>query len=280
MTTAVPTEGFNAPPAAGNPAQAPVTGFPPPPAANPAPAAPPAAPVPAGNPDLTAAIAALTSALGTQQPAATPPEASVAAGLNSYDVDSIDDPILKSMATVLKTVGKDVDLDRAIGRAISEGRVDLIDVAYLREKGGANANDLVTIAQGLVQAVQAKGAAVTNSVHALAGGEAQWDAGVAAFNAQAPRELRMVVAQMLDSSKEDLIQAGAKLVVEFSKSSGAIPNVGASVATGASSLPAAQALSKGEFQDELRKLNPQDRAFEEQRKALFARRSLGRQLNK
>jgi hypothetical protein len=279
VTQAVPTEGFTAPPAAGNPAQAPVTGFPPPPAANPAPAAQPAAPAQPGNPDLTAAIAALTSALGTQQPAAEP-EVSVAGGLNTYDVDSIDDPILKSMATVLKTVGKGVDLDRAIGRAISEGRTDLIDVAYLREKGGANANDLITIAQGLVQAVQAKGAAVTDSVHKLAGGEAQWDAGVAAFNAQAPRELRMVVAQMLDSNKEDLIQAGAKLVVEFSKSSGAIPNVGATVATGASSLPAAQALSKLEFQDELRKLNPQDRSYEEQRKTLFARRSLGRQLNK
>lgn len=275
MTQAVPTEGFTAPPAAGNPPTQ--VGVPP----VVAPAAAPVAPAAQGNPDLTAAIAALTSALGTSQQA-TPAEQepSIGEGLNTYDVESIEDPILKSMATVLKTVGKGVDLDRAIGRAISEGRVDLIDVAYLKEKGGVNSNELITIAQGLVQAVQAKGAAVTESVHKLAGGKAQWDAGVAAFNAQAPQELRVVVAQMLNSNREDLIQASAKLVVEFSKNSGALPNVNATVASGASSLPAAQALSKVEFQDELRKLNPQDRAFESQRKELFARRSLGRQLNK
>lgn len=275
MTQVVPTEGFTAPPAAGNqPTQVGVTPVV-------APAAAPVAPAAQGNPDLTAAIAALTSALGTSQQATTAEqEPSIGEGLNTYDVESIEDPILKSMATVLKTVGKGVDLDRAIGRAISEGRVDLIDVAYLQEKGGVNSNELITIAQGLVQAVQAKGAAVTESVHKLAGGEAQWDAGVAAFNAQAPQELRVVVAQMLNSNKENLIQAGAKLVVEFSKNSGALPNVNATVASGASSLPAAQALSKVEFQDELRKLNPQDRAFESQRKELFARRALGRQLNK
>ena len=275
MTQVVPTEGFTAPPAAGNPPTQ--VGVPP----VVAPAAAPVAPAAQGNPDLTAAIAALTSALGTSQQA-TPAEQepSIGEGLNTYDVESIEDPILKSMATVLKTVGKGVDLDRAIGRAISEGRVDLIDVAYLKENGGVNSNELITIAQGLVQAVQAKGAAVTDSVHKLAGGEAQWDAGVAAFNAQAPQELRVVVAQMLNSNKENLIQAGAKLVVEFSKNSGALPNVNANIAAGASSLPAAQALSKVEFQDELRKLNPQDRAFESQRKELFARRALGRQLNK
>lgn len=273
MTQAVPTEGFIAPPPAGNPpAQA---GTPAAPAAPVAPAAP------QDSPDLTAAIAALTSALGNTPNSTTPePEAGIGEGLNTYDVESIDDPILKSMATVLKTVAKGVDLDRAIGRAISEGRVDLIDIAYLKEKGGVNSNELITIAQGLVQAVQAKGAAVTDSVHKLAGGEAQWDAGVAAFNAQAPQELRMVVAQMLNSNKENLIQAGAKLVVEFSKNSGALPNVNANIAAGASSVPAAQALSKAEFQAELGKLNPQDRAFESQRKELFARRLLGKQLNK
>lgn len=273
MTQAVPTEGFAAPPVAGT-LPAPVVTAPVAPVAT-----APVAPVQQTSPDLTAAIAALTSALGTPQ-AAAESEPSTGGGLNTYDVESIEDPILKSMATVLKTVGKDVDLDRAIGRAISEGRVDLIDVAYLKEKGGVNSNELITIAQGLVQAVQAKGAAVTDSVHKLAGGEAQWDAGVAAFNAQAPQELRMVVAQMLNSHKENLIQAGAKLVVEFSKNSGALPNVNAGITAGASSLPAAQALSKVEFQEELRKLNPQDRAFESQRKELFARRSLGRQLNK
>lgn len=286
MTTPVATNGFVEPPAAGNPAPVPNGNpipIPPqgsgtPPAAAPAPATQePAAPA-----GLDAAIAALTAALKGSTPAAEPAvnEPAASSGLNSYDVNSIDDPIIKSMATVMQTVGKDIDLDRAIGKAIEDGRVDLIDVAYLREKGGANAAELITIATGLVNAVVAKGAAVTSEVHALAGGATQWDAGVAVFNKGAPQELKLVVAQMLDSGKDNLIKAGAKIVVEFSKGSGFLPNVNPSVQSGAAALPAAQALDKFEFQAELRKLNPQDRNFYEQREQLFARRSLGRQLGK
>lgn len=283
MTQAVPTEGFTAPPAAGNPPAAPngnTINIPPP---NHAPA--PAAAEPAANPaGLDAAIAAMTAALKGITPAAPEPAAPAPAAdstLNGYDVNSIDDPIIKSMATVMQTVGKDIDLDRAIGKAISDGRADLIDIAYLREKGGANAADLITIATGLVNAVAEKSAAVSNEVHALAGGQAQWDAGVAVFNQAAPQELRLVVAQMLDSGKEQLVKAGAKMVVEFSKNSGHLPSVNPLLNTGASApAAAAQALDKAGFQAELRKLNPQDRDFNAQREQLFARRQLGRQLGK
>jgi hypothetical protein len=195
-------------------------------------------------------------------------------------VNSIDDPIIKSMATVMQTVGKGVDMDRAIGKAIEDGRTDLIDVAYLREVGGANAQDLITIATGLVNAVAAKSASVSNEVHALAGGQANWDAGVAVFNQAAPSELRLVVAQMLDSGKEQLIKAGAKMVVEFSKNSGKLPNVNPLLQSGASAPAAAQALDKVAFQTELRKLDPNSRDFQSQREQLFARRQLGRQLGK
>lgn len=284
MTQAVPTEGFTAPPAAGNPPAAPngtTINIPPP---NPAPA--PAAAEPAANPaGLDAAIAAMTAALKGIAPAAPEPAApattSVDSNLNGYDVNSIEDPIIKSMATVMQTVGKDIDLDRAIGKAIEDGRADLIDVAYLREKGGANAADLITIATSLVNAVAAKSAAVSSEVYSLAGGQAQWDAGVAVFNQAAPQELRLVVAQMLDSGKEQLVKAGAKMVVEFSKNSGHLPSVNPLLNTGvAAPAAAAQALDKVGFQTELRKLNPQDRDYIAQREQLFARRQLGRQLGK
>ena len=278
MTTPVATNGFVEPPAApavnGTPINIPAPVAP----VAAAPAATPAAAAPAG---LDAAIAALTEAMRGAAPAATVvQEPAVQTGLNTYDVNGIDDPIIKSMATVMQTVGKGLDMDRAIGKAIADGRPDLIDVAYLREKGGANAEELITIANGLVNAVAAKGNAVTAEVHNLAGGEAGWDAGVAAFNKGAPQELRVVVAQMLDSGKDNLIKAAAKLVVEFSKGSGYIPNVNPGVQSGAASLPAAQALDKFAFQEELRKLNPQDRNFNAQRGELFARRALGRSLGK
>lgn len=280
MTQAVPTEGFTAPPA-GSPPNGNTINIPPPQVNAPAPDAAAAAPAPAG---LDAAIAAMTAAIKSITPAAPAApaagEPAVESGLNGYDVNSIDDPIIKSMATVMQTVGKGVDLDRAIGKAIEDGRTDLIDVAYLREVGGANAQDLITIATGLVNAVAAKSAAVSNEVHALAGGQANWDAGVAVFNQAAPSELRLVVAQMLDSGKEQLIKAGAKMVVEFSKNSGKLPNVNPLLQSGASAPAAAQALDKVAFQTELRKLDPNSRDFQSQREQLFARRQLGRQLGK
>lgn len=281
MTQAVPTEGFNAPPAGGVPNGNPIPI--PPQVTAPAPDATPAAaaPAPAG---LDAAIAAMTAAIQSITPAtpAAPvaPEPAVESTLNGYDVNSIEDPIIKSMATVMQTVGKGVDMDRAIGKAIEDGRTDLIDVAYLREVGGANAQDLITIATGLVNAVAAKSASVSNEVHTLAGGQANWDAGVAVFNQAAPSELRLVVAQMLDSGKEQLIKAGAKMVVEFSKNSGKLPSIHPLLQSGASAPAAAQALDKASFQAELQKLDPQSRDFIEQRAQLFARRQLGRQLGK
>ena len=281
MTTAVPTEGFNAPPAGGAPNGNPIPI--PPQVTAPAPDATPAtaAPAPAG---LDAAIAAMTAAIQSLTPATNAAQAAVEqaveSSLNGYDVNSIEDPIIKSMATVMQTVGKGIDLDRAIGKAIEDGRADLIDIAYLKEAGGANAQDLITIATGLVNAVAAKSASVSNEVHALAGGQANWDAGVAVFNQVAPQELRIVVAQMLDSGKEQLIKAGAKMVVEFSKNSGKLPNVNPLLQSGASAPAAAQALDKVSFQTELRKLDPNARDFQSQREQLFARRQLGRQLGK
>ena len=240
-------------------------------------------PAPAAAPDMSAAIAALTAALAGQTPAAPAAPAQAATppatgSLNTYDVNSIDDPILKSMATVMQTVGKGIDMDRALGKAIENGRIDLIDAAYLREKGGDNAEQLITIAQGIVQAVEAKGQQVTKDIHTLAGGEPVWNASLAAFNSKAPQELRVVIAQMLDSNQDNLIKAGAKMIVEYGKSSGAVPQANPLLQSGAASVPAAQALDKHGFQEELRKLNPQARTYDTQRAELFARRTLGRQL--
>jgi len=241
--------------------------------------------------DLAAAIAALTAAMAqspaTPQPAvATPGEvvAEVPGGiptdLNDFDVAGIDDPIIRSMATVMQTVGKGLDFNRAIGRAIEEGRVDLIDAAYITEKGGANAKEILTIASGIVQAVVAKGAALNDSIHKLAGGAEQWSAGVAVFNQKAPQELRAVVAQMLDSGKDNLIEAGAKLIVEFSKNSGAIPKVNPLLSQGAAAGGSANALSREEFMEAHAKLDKYSRDYASQRAELFARRALGKQLGK
>lgn len=294
MTEAVRTDGFNGVPGVPNPMnmkpgmmplgdpnipnpEAPVV----PVAPAVAPAAAPAAPAAPGTPDLSAAIAALTAALA--KPAVVEPaepEGTQFGDLNEYDINSISDPIIRSMATVLQTTGKGVDLNRAIGLAIDRGDPGLVDVAYLKEAGGAQSEQLITIARGIVNAIEAKANEVTSGIHSLAGGEPQWNASAAAFNTAAPNELKLVAKQMLDSNNPELINAAAKIIVEFGKSSGTVPRTAPSVSSGAASLPAAMALDKIDFQTELRKLDKNDRKYQEKHDELFARRQLGKRMGK
>lgn len=305
----VPTNGFITPPAG---APAAPTGFTVPPAGDPprlpsaagqpfaaanmqpgwVPQAPaelqqPAAPAPAAPaPTLDqAGIAALIQqALGAKPAESAPAQAPAAAplpewaqgDLNKFDVAGLEDPIIRSMATVLQTAGNDLDLNRVLGNAITHGDPALVDIAYLAEKGGAQAPQLVEIAKGIVQAIEAKSNAVTKSVHDIAGGESAWNASVSAFNTAAPQELRVTVSQMLNSTNENFIKAGAKIVAEFGKNSGLITQQGSPLLNGAASAVAGQGLSKAQFQSELGKLRPEVPGYEEARQALFARRSLGK----
>lgn len=316
--THVPTNGFNAPPAAG-PAPTPTVpnqGFNVPPAGDPPRmpnqgngnpiVAPNQQPGWVQNPgqqpqqqtqqpapqnqqpaDLSNVVALLQAALaGQQAPAQQAPVQQPAAdavrpnwmqsSANEFDVNQINDPIIKSMATVLQTAGKDLDLDRVLGKALSFGDPALVDVAYLRDAGGPQAAQLAEIAKGIVQAVNAKAEAVTNEVYSSVGGEAVWHSSVAAFNQSAPHELKVTVAQMLDSTNENFIKAGAKIVAEFGRNSGLIPQQGAPMLNSASAGVQGQGLTREQFQAELRKIDPNTPGFEQAREALFARRALGK----
>lgn len=250
-----------------------------------------AAQAPAGTPDLTNVVALLQQALGTQAPAAAPAAATPAGqedrpdwlktSVADFDISTIDDPIIRSMATVLQTAGKDIDLDRAISKALKYGDAGLVDVAYLTEKGGANAAQLVTIAQGLVQSVTAQSDAIMSEVYSTTGGEAGWDASVASFNTSAPQALRTTVAAMLDSTNKAQIKAGAQIIAEFGRAGGHIPQQGAPLLNAAAgSSASAQGLDKRGFQAELRKLDVNSPDYNEQRENLFSRREIGRRLGK
>lgn len=241
----------------------------------------------AQQPDLTNVVALLQAALaGQQAPAQQAPAQQPAAdavrpswmqsSANEFDVNQINDPIIKSMATVLQTAGKDLDLDRVLGKALAFGDPALVDVAYLRDAGGPQAAQLAEIAKGIVQAVNAKAEAVTNAVYALVGGEAVWHSSVAAFNQSAPHELKVTVAQMMDSTNENFIKAGAKIVAEFGRNSGLIPQQGAPLLNSASAGVQGQGLTREQFQAELRKIDSNSPGFEQAREALFARRALGK----
>lgn len=303
MTIQVPTSGFNAPGVGatggvppvpdGNPVRSPgqQPGFmvppipdqsvsssanPPQQQANPT----------AGDATVQAMLAALIAAqAGRTAPAGTPPAQQpntqapswVPTNVNTFDTSELDDPIIQSMTGLLQSVGKDLDLNRVIGNALAHGDVNLIDVQYLAEKGGANAQYLAQIAKGIVQAVAAKGDALLSEVHSLAGGEAGWNQAAAIFNSSAPAALKTAVKTMLDSRNATQVRAGATLITEYGRASGLLPQRGAPMLNGASSGAGhASGLSKDAFQAELRKLNPNDRSYQEARDSLFSRRSLGK----
>lgn len=241
----------------------------------------------AGQPDLAGIVALLNQAMGTPpeqaqatQQVQTPDSNSpgwLQGSLNDFDVSSIDDPIIKSMATVMQVTNKDLDLDRVLGNALANGDPKLIDFKYLAEKGGANAAQLAEIAKGIVQAVNAKSDSIMKDVYSTVGGEAQWDSSVEAFNKSAPQALRATVSRMLDSTDVTHIKYGAQIIAEYGRASGHIPQQGAPLLNGgAGSSVVGQGLSKTNFIAELGKLNPNSQGYEEARAELFTRRSVGK----
>lgn len=258
-----PTPGFNPPagtpvvtsqtiPALQAPAQAP--------AQPQAPAAPQVPAAPQATPELVALAGVPTS------------------NLRDFDIGEIDDPLIKSTASILLASSPDLDLDRALAKAIQFGRADLIDEAYLKEKGGTNADNLITIAKSLVTQIANVADANEKAVYDIAGGEANWSTAVTAFNQFADPAQRKTIADLLDSGKPQFVQYAAQTVMAFSKQSGAVPFTGQQVQTGAASVAASQGLSKAQFQAELAKLNRNAPDYAEQSNVLLGRRQLGKQL--
>lgn len=91
---------------------------------------------------IAEAVSKATEAKVPTTPPATPPATTpnpnsmvdFGPSLNTFDVNTIDDPVLKSMATMFKSSVPDMDLDRALANAISYGDPNLIDIAYITDK--------------------------------------------------------------------------------------------------------------------------------------------------
>lgn len=223
------------------------------------------------------AAAPAAAAVPAARPASTPTNAT--GGLDLAVRAASHDPILGSMLGIFDGTAAGVDRGRALGNALTHGDPALIDVAYLREVGGKDAERLVTIAQGIVQHCTAAAAQATASVFALAGGEANWDAATAAFNRSAPDHLKQFVKYSLDSGSASQVEAGAKAVVEFAKSSGLVATPGTGfVASGGGAPGSAQGLSKEAFQAAHAALDKNSRTYEREKGELYGRRQIGKQM--
>lgn len=222
------------------------------------------------------------------QPAATPAEKAPEAKVLTSPASAIDvvlsngtsDPMLQSMTSIFMASAKGLDMQRALGNALTYGDSRLLDVAYIREVGKENADHLLTLAKGIVDRVESATTEVLDYAYKTAGGEAQWDAAAAAFNSKAPAHIKSVIKQMLDSGNADSIKAAMTSVIEYAKAGGLVPNPGSLVQSGAAAPASAQALSKADFQALHMKLDKNSRTYHAERDALLQRRALGKSLGR
>jgi hypothetical protein len=197
---------------------------------------------------------------------------------DAYDLKSgaSSDPMLGTYMNVFGAIGKDVDLERAIGKALQYGNPALIDAAYLHEKGGAHFEQLQTLAKAMVERVQAQSQEITESVYKTAGSKAEWDAAAAMFDTSAPQHVKVLVKQMLDSGNRESIQHGAQLVLDYTKQGGFVPTRGEQVRPSQAAGLVSQGLSKAEYQQLHFKLDSNSKTYLQDRAALQDRRALGK----
>lgn len=280
MAEQVATNGFGVPPIPSNGQQA---GTPPAPEPQQGFTIPPLNAPAAGaftQADIDKAIAA-DRAARQPAPAAAPAAPHVPLGNPAAALDIVDaaaqDSLLASLTNTFSALGNGIDLNRAIGNALKLGKPELIDTAYLAEKGGAHAAQLQALAASIVGRVQEQTVAAEQAVYSAAGDKATWDAAAAAFNLKAPQHLKLVVAKLLESGSPDSIKAGAQMAIDYAKQNGLVPQH-AGLVQGGGGVASAQALSKDQFQDALFKLDKNARGYEQARAELFARRQVGKQV--
>lgn len=246
----------------------------------------PAAPNPAADPEYAAflqwkaqqaAAKPAQAAPAVQAPVAASAPIGAQAALDAAKAATAQDPHLMAVFSTFELVAPEVDLARAVGAAIDHGDLSRIDEAYLREKGGANAEKLIQIAKGLIQHINTSVTAVVTSVHAMAGGEDAFNNAVAVFNEKAPKYLREFVAQSFDSHNPDRIRSATESLLDFVKTQGALPVAPQGHVRAGGGTPAAgQGLSKEAYQAERLKLNRNDRDYADKERELTARRQIGK----
>ena len=186
------------------------------------------------------------------------------------------DAVLSSLTNIFVSTGNGIDIDRALSNALSSGDAKLIDRAYITEKGGANAANLIAVAEGIVQRVQAASQDLIKQTHTAAGGEAQWNSAAAAFNQHAPSHLKTVVSGLLNSGDSEAVKAGTQTIVEFARNGGFSTTPGARVNAQMGVNSSGQGLSKLDFQKAHQALNQNDPSYSVKREALYAQRAAGK----
>lgn len=199
-------------------------------------------------------------------------------GLNSIDPDSLEDPQLRAYANLILATVPNLDVDRAIGKALEYGDPGLIDRAYVREIGGDKAEVLQTALDNMLDLAQAYSTALQTAVHTTAGGKANWDSAVGVFNQKAPDHLRQVAIKLLNSHVKADVENGAKFVLDYAKTLGATIQPAHTVtAVGGGVAPSAErGLTRDEYKSAISQLDRNGRDWQAKEAELTRLRKVGR----
>lgn len=170
------------------------------------------------------------------------------------------------------------DMERAVRAALQTGDESLIDLEYIKEKFKEHAPLAESLAKAYIQDSKREQESTVQAVYQQAGGKEQWDYANSVFQSQAPEYLKNIVNLAVQSGN---ILEASSVVIEFGKSSGAIPNVGNNLK--GSGSPSLGALSASEFKEEYSKLRKEagnrsleSPQFKEKYNSLLQRREAGR----
>jgi hypothetical protein len=174
------------------------------------------------------------------------------------------------------------DIDRATKAAVSYGDPGLVDEVFLKERFGANADVAIKLAkEAVADSVKQSNEAIA-TVHAAAGGQAQWDSAVSVFNTKATPALKSAVKLMMNNGD---VKGGTELLLNYVKDSGLLPNVNPLLNTGGTNLGVSTGLNAGDFKKEMADLTKRagNRSLEQgpfaaEYNQLLARRQAGKKL--
>lgn len=172
------------------------------------------------------------------------------------------------------------DIDRATSKAIEYGDPNLIDVQFLKERFGADADSAIELTKAVIEYSATETERLIQDVYNSAGGKEAWAQSVSLFNSVAPKSMVNVIRTMLDSGDVNSIREASKAIVDFASNSGAMVAKSGTRIQAGGGISNSQGLSAEEFREERGKLNPNSRNYEEQYYSLMERRKLGKQLGK
>ena len=185
------------------------------------------------------------------------------------------DPQLKPVGEFLIQKLGDADPERAFGNAIKYGDPEMVDLAYLREKLGADAESVAELAKSLFTSVQAKAEAAVNELYTAHGGEASVRQAIQFYNAKAGADERAAMAQLLDSGNKASISYAMKQIMDFATKGGGV-RVQAPGVMPVGQPGAQRGLSAAEYQKQVGELHAK-RASDAEFDRLLSLRALGKQ---